>query len=168
MINYLTISEKYRPIKIKTLLIGEAPPPSGKKYFYLPDTIQKRSRENNTSLPATIFYHYFDKVPKDTKEYEKYLRELQNMGIFLIDIVDEPLKIRDRNSKNGINEKNLNYLNSQIPKLRNKITERNISIDESQIVFLLARTKYKKYIEKEFPNSEIIRWKDFRMTTTKY
>lgn len=166
MINYLKISENYRPIKIKTLLVGEAPPPSGKKYFYLPDAIQKRSRENNSSLPATIFYHYFDNVPKDTNEYERLLRELQRNGVFLIDIVDEPLKIRDRNSKNGINEKNLNYLISKIPKLRNKITERNIGIDDSQIIFLLARTKYKKYIEKEFPYSKIIRWKDFRMTTT--
>lgn len=166
MIDYFKISENYSPIKIKTLLVGEAPPPSGKKYFYLPDTIQKRSRENNSSLPATIFYHYFDNVPKDINEYERFLRELQENGVFLLDIVDEPLKIRDRNSKNGINEKNLNYLISKIPKLRNKITERNIGIDDSQIIFLLPRTKYKKYIKKEFPYSKIIRWKDFRMTTT--
>ncbi len=77
MINYFKISEKYRPLKIKTLLIGEAPPFSGKKYFYLPDTIQNRIREENTSLPATIFYHYFDTVPRDVVEYEKFLIELQ-------------------------------------------------------------------------------------------
>ena len=165
MINYKNISEKYRPENIKTLLVGEAPPPSGKKYFYLPDTIQKRSRENNTSLPATIFYHYFDNIPNDKNEYEKLLRELQRIGVFLIDIIDEPLKIRDRNLKNGINEKNLNYLISKIPKLRNKLAERKIDVEGSQIIFLLARTKYKKYIIKEFPNSKIIRWKDFRMTT---
>ena len=119
MINYFEISGKYRPSKIKTLLIGEAPPPSGKKYFYLPDAIQNRSRAENASLPATIFYHYFDIVPSDVVEYERFLRKLQNMGIFLIDIIDEPLKIRDRNSNNGINEDNLKYLISQNSKIEN-------------------------------------------------
>jgi len=35
-IDYFLESQKYRPKEIKMLLIGEAPPASGKTYFYVP------------------------------------------------------------------------------------------------------------------------------------
>ena len=41
--------------------------------------------------------------------------------------------------------------------------QRKISIKDENIIFLLARNNYKKEIKREFPNSKLIRWKDFRM-----
>ncbi len=35
-IDYLALSQAYRPAMIRTLLVGESPPPSGTSYFYLP------------------------------------------------------------------------------------------------------------------------------------
>jgi len=64
-INYFQESERYRPKTVRTLLIAEAPPPSRTKYFYVPRPMQdKVPVEKDTSLPATIFYHYFKKRPK--------------------------------------------------------------------------------------------------------
>ena len=156
-IDYLAQSENYRPDVIKTLLIGEAPPPSRKSYFYLPARIKRNVPiERNTSLPATIFYHYFKKLPKDEKEYHQLLINLQELGVFLVDIVDEPIKVR--NSPEG-----LRRVITEIPNLRSKLMQRDIIVSESEITFLLARRNYQKCIRAEFPKATLIRWKDFRL-----
>jgi len=160
-INYFKQSEKYRPNKITVLLVGEAPPPSQKTYFYLPAEMNSnRNIKNYSSLPATIFYHYFQEIPSTEQEYENLLIKLENKGIFLIDILDRPLQIRDWHT--GLNKKNYKILLAEIPKLRGKIKSRNIEIDNKNIIFLLARNNYKKELKKEFPGSEFIRWIDFR------
>ena len=87
MINYEQESEKYRPTKIKTLLVGEAPPQSGDAYFFVP------RRVTYNSLPGTVFIHYFNKLPKNKSEYITMLKELQNMGIWFTDIINEPLQV---------------------------------------------------------------------------
>ena len=157
-INYLTESEKYRPKRILTLLVGEAPPPNRKTYFYIPNAKpDKVNIEKDRSLPATIFNHYFGKRPENDVEYRLFLRELQREGIFLIDICDEPLKVR--NSPEG-----LQRIIDDIPMLRGKMKRREISVPDEDIVFLLARENYKKHLRKEFPISHMIRWIDFRMS----
>ena len=164
MIDYRGQANKYRPIKIITLLIGEAPPPSGSRYFYLPvDMKNTRVIEKDTSLPATIFNYYFGKRPYSKAEYEVFLNKLKDGEIFLIDIIDKPLRIRDRKSKSGFNDKNLKYLISQIQYLKEKIENLGIDIEDGKIIFLLAGSKYKKELKAEFPKSQFIRWKDFRM-----
>lgn len=168
-INYFQESEKYRPErigkKIKTLLIGEAPPPS-EKYFYVPMKINSSSPiETARSLPATIFNHYFQKRPKDEMEYRNYLKELQNIGVFLIDITDEQLRVSDRSCPGWINQENLIKVVSEIPNLRAKIRARDIDIEETKIIFLLARNKYIKELKEQFPMSQLFRWKDFRLRT---
>ena len=161
---YFELSEKYRPEKVETLLVGEGPPPSGKRYFYLPARMNpKRDIRGYRSLPATIFYHYFRTIPSTVEEYESLLIKLKERNIFLIDILDKPLKIRDRTSKNGINGDNYDLLISSIPGLRDKIKDRGISISEDMIVFLLARTSYEKELKREFPNAKFVRWIDFRL-----
>ena len=61
-IDYISEAEKYRPDTIKTLLVGEAPPPNGQTYFYLPRELKNSGTiRNDRSLPATIFCHYFGK-----------------------------------------------------------------------------------------------------------
>ncbi len=157
-INYLAESEKYRPKKILTLLVGEAPPPSRKTYFYMPNSMRvKKEIEKDSNLPATIFNHYFGKRPENDVDYILFLRELQRNGIFLIDICDEPLRVR--NSPEG-----LQRIIDEIPMLRGKMKRRKISIHDEDIVFLLARHNYKKFLKKAFPVSHMIRWIDFRMS----
>lgn len=161
---YFELSEKYRPERLETLLIGEGPPPSGDKYFYLPVKMNpKRDIRSYRSLSATIFYHYFRSIPSSIKEYESFLLRLKERNIFLIDILDNPLKIRDRSSVDGINKENYDRLISSIPELRDKIKDRGISISEDRIVFLLARTSYEKDLKREFPNAQYFRWIDFRL-----
>ena len=142
---------------IKTLLIGEAPPPNGKTYFYIPKKLSLgRTIEDDTSLPSTIFNHYFHKRPESIEEYEKFLMQLKDADIFLIDIINEPIPIRG-------NKENENYLITQIPQLKERIKSMDIYLDEGKWIFLLARNSYKKYLNQEFPMAKKIRWKDFRL-----
>ena len=157
-IDYLAQSEKYRPTSIERLLVGEAPPPSGKAYFYFPRPMSNaKPIEKDSSLPATIFYHYFQKRPSNCEDYSEHLRALQDMGVFLIDICDDPIKVRKC-------PEGLQRIIQEIPNLRNKMRARGIEVPDQDIVFLLARNNYQSHIRHEFPNSNRIRWKDFRMT----
>jgi hypothetical protein len=168
-INYFEESEKYRPISIKTLLIAEAPPPSGTRYFYVPKAMStKIPIENDRSLPATIFYHYFQKRPQSEEGYLELLKNLKDMGIFLMDIVDMPLRIRDRKAKGGIDQANLRTLKNEIPKLRERISSRGVAIHDDKMIFLVPRLHYKKEIKREFRKAWIVRWKDFRLTPEKF
>ena len=88
------------------------------------------------------------------------LCKLKDKGVFLMDILDEPLRIRERS---GINQQNLDRLISEIPKLRDKIGSRGISIEDEKVIFLLPRLHYKRYLVEEFPESKFVRWIDFRM-----
>lgn len=49
----------------------------------------------DTSLLATIFWHYFQRRPESNEEYMLLLENLKDMGIFLVDIYNETIKIRD-------------------------------------------------------------------------
>ncbi len=50
--------------------------------------------EQDRSLPATIFHHYFLQRPQSQEDYTALLAKLKDAGIFLVDILDEPIKIR--------------------------------------------------------------------------
>jgi len=161
-IDYYTESEKYRPEKIgkriKKLLVGEAPPSSRKTYFYVPRPMScARPVEEDRSLPATIFNHYFKNRTETKDQYIDFLLWLQEKGIFLIDICKDPIKVR------GCLE-GVQRIISDIPKLREQMAKRKIQILDQDIIFLLPRKNYLKYIRREFPDSQYIRWKDFRMS----
>ena len=158
-INYLAQSEKYRPEVIETLLIGEAPPPDRKTYFYLPTALRNNVPiDRNRKLPATIFHHYFKTLPVDEEKYHELLLKLKQLRVFLVDIVDKPIRVR--NSPDGVRQ-----IIEAIPKLRAKLEGRNIDIRDERIVFLLARKNYRKWIREAFPKSRLVPWKDFRMGT---
>lgn len=146
---YEKIQDNSRPKKIRTLIIAESPPLSG-KYFYLP-----KVNIGKNSLSSTIFLHFFDKVPKSIEEYFIYLKALQKKGVLLIDIVDYPINARE----------NRNVVISEIPNLEKKLRRRKISIKENKIIFLLpskAYRAYRKHISKHFPEAQFSLWKDFR------
>ena len=86
----------------------------------------------------------------------QYDPKLKEDGIFLIDIIDEPIPIRG-------NKENENYLITQIPKLKDRMKSMNINVDEEKWIFLLARNSYKKYLNNEYPKAKKIRWKDYRL-----
>jgi hypothetical protein len=156
-LDYLRLSERYRPRTVTTLLVGEAPPPGGESYFYLPARLKMTADiRTNRSLPATIFYRYFKSLPRDPAEYESMLIDLKNNGVFLIDICDEPIKVRD-------NRAGLQRIKDEIPRLRRKMTERKLNVPDEAITFLLARPYYKQTLKAHFPVSTWIRWIDFRM-----
>ena len=112
--------------------------------------------EKDRSLPATIFYHYFRERPATIERYITLLVRLKEMGVFLIDICSEPVKVRG--FPDGIT-----HIINEIPKLRSNMLARGIHIADQDIVFLLARNKYKKYIQREFPDAQRLTWKYFRM-----
>ena len=140
--NYENLAWLYKPEIIKTLLIGEAPPLSGKKYFYdIPKEYKPRNCtiENDTSLPATIFNHYFGTMPKNEKEYQIYLNLLKNRGVFLIDIINKNLEIRKKDRT--LNKENIKLLVSEdnLKELKQRI--RNISNENTKIIFLFRLYK---------------------------
>ena len=72
-----------------------------------------------------------------------------------MDILDEPLEIKH-------NPENYKKLILQIPKLGGKIKNRGIQIKDENIIFLNPGHGYHKELKKEFPESKIIKWIDFR------
>jgi hypothetical protein len=167
---YEELANTYKPKEIKILLIGEAPPPNGKSYFYkVPEKYptRKSSIEDDTSLPATIFNHYFGRRPLNEKEYEKFLCLLKQKGVFLIDIIHKPLEIQRKGK--SLNIENIDILVS--PQNLNDLIariERLPITDETKIIFLLARNIYKKrlkdYLKGKLKSEPDYRaWKEFRM-----
>ena len=79
-INYLEISEAYRPEKIggkiNKLLVSEALPPNGESYFYVPRPMSNNIlAHNDRSLPATIFCHYFKRRPETLQGLNRLKKE---------------------------------------------------------------------------------------------
>lgn len=164
VMDYKSLSDNYKPNKIKVLLIGEAPPPNGKSYFYkVPEKYpsRKSSIEDDTSLPATIFNHYFGRRPENPQEYEQFLKCLKERGIFLIDILNKPIVIRKKDG--SIDEDNLKILLSEENLNELDCTIKSLTNTDTKIIFLLARTKYLKVLKNKFPNVSYITWKCFRL-----
>lgn len=159
MIDYFTASERYRPPSITTLLVGEAPPPNGRKYFYVPGKLRAApSIELNRSLPATIFHHYFARLPADPAEYTAMLEDLTALGVFLVDLCDEPVRVRG--SADG-----LRRIRKEIPTFRQRLRDRGIEVEEERMVFLLARSSYRADLRLHFPKAAFRTWLDFRLDT---
>lgn len=160
-INYRKESEKFRPSEIETLLIAEAPPASGTRYFYVPRAMStKKLIEKDASLAATIFNHYGLDRPSNLEQYMENLIELKNAHkVFLIDILDKPLRIRG-------NKRNERILIKEIPKLKRKMKRRGIRIEEKDMIFLLARKSYKSRLKEHFPEAQFIPWIKFRIKSS--
>lgn len=153
------MASPYRPLKVKTLLVGEGPPPNGKTHFYkVPEKYNPTINiELDKSLPATIFNHYFGRRPHNAGEYQVFLNSLRMNGIFLMDMYKKPEKFRGDNQSHEklFSESNISDLLKEIS-----------AISPEEIIFLLARSYSKRHLDilrKEFPNASLVRWKKFRM-----
>ena len=155
--NYIELAEAFRPEEIRTLLIGEAPPPNGTAYFYLPRVLSDIvSIRDDRSLPTTIFYHYFKERPTTRARYRELLLQLKAMGVFLVDIYDEPIQVRNHPENQAV------ILNA-IPTLKERLELRNIIVNEAQMIFLVPRGGYNRTIRECFPAARIATWIDFRL-----
>jgi hypothetical protein len=156
-IDYFIEAQKYRPSIVRTLLVAEAPPKGGHTYFYVPKSMNPGIPiARQSSLSATIFYHYFREIPATEKRYAELLNRLKRRRIFLIDICDEPIGVR--NSPEG-----LQRITREIPKLRAKLRRLKIRIGEDRIIFLHARKNYSRKLRSAFPTSRHTCWMCFRM-----
>ena len=155
--NYIELAEAFRPEEIRILLIGEAPPPNGTSYFYLPRVLPDAvSIRDDRSLPTTIFYHYFKERPTTIARYRELLLQLKAMGVFLVDIYGEPIQVRNHPENQAV------ILNA-IPTLKERLELRNIIVNEAQMIFLVPRGGYKRTIRECFPAARIVTWIDFRL-----
>jgi len=78
------------------------------------------------------------------------------MGIFLVDIYDQPIKVR------GSAEAEKRIIDA-IPTLEERLRLRGIEIQTQQTIFLLARNSYEKHIRKQYPFALRVPWIKFRM-----
>lgn len=161
-LDYIGLAETYKPQQVKTLLIGEAPPPDGKRYFYkIPDKCSiSKDIEIDRSLPSTIFNHYFGRRPSDPDEYRQFLEMLKNEGVFLIDIYEKPEKF-NRHKENWY----ILFTDHNLELLRRRV--RSLANEKTKIIFLLARnypTEQKSKLTTMFSAARYVRWIDFRTT----
>ncbi|MCZ2393024.1 MAG: hypothetical protein LC105_04095 [Chitinophagales bacterium] len=161
---YNQLAKPYKPKDIRVLLIGEAPPSNGNRYFYkIPETYKPVGNvADDSSLTATIFNHYFVRRPNDPAEYEQFLKCLKERGVFLIDIINENLEIKKRgqpfnkeNIKKLVSPENLSDLKRRIKKLTRS---------DTKIIFLLPTGRpYVKKLREVFLDVSFVNWKCFRL-----
>ncbi|MFL6240961.1 MAG: hypothetical protein ACJ735_15880 [Actinomycetes bacterium] len=79
-------SERYRPARIGTLLVAEAPPTALDRFFYFEDVQTQDS----------LFRHVAEAVlsEKPSRDKAPYLDELKERGWFLIHVAEDPIGSR--------------------------------------------------------------------------
>ena len=80
-------AERYRPARIDTLLVAEAPPSALDRYFYFEDV----------NIHDSLFRHVVKAVLGETptRDKEPYLDELRERGWFLVHMSEDPFTDRD-------------------------------------------------------------------------
>lgn len=104
---YNGIAENFKPTCINELIICESFPSSG-HYFYIP-------KKKCKWLSGTIFLRHFGRLPHSVQEYYDFLIKLQSNGVFMVDIYENPLDVKE----------NKDLVKNEIPKLPNRITKLN-------------------------------------------
>ncbi|MFA6437233.1 MAG: hypothetical protein WC242_03650 [Candidatus Paceibacterota bacterium] len=95
------LREKYKPLKIKYLIIAESPPlceDSSVRFFYNPS--QEKYDFMFRAIMETIFSDFKNKYRKGDKNI--YLERFKSEGFYMIDSTDDPinrLNEKDRNKK---------------------------------------------------------------------
>ncbi len=113
MLNYQKLREKYKPRKIKCLLIAESPPKSEERFFYNPR--QEKYDFLFKSVMEVIFPDFKNNYRRGQKH--EYLQRFKEQGFYLIDAVDTPINDRKRRERNKIIRKNLENKIKEIDEL---------------------------------------------------
>jgi hypothetical protein len=114
-VNFNRARRKYRPRKVKLLLIAESPPSSG-GFFYFPMTIGKDHLFRET-MKALEFWPE-DETMRRGVDKRSMLRHFQSMGLYLLDTCVSPV------DKLGSSERRKAVL-SQTPRLVNDVIKAN-------------------------------------------
>ena len=77
---------RYRPDRVDTLLVAEAPPSALDRYFYFEDV----------TIHDSLFRHVVEAVlsEKPSRDKAPYLEELRERGWFLVHMSEEPFRDR--------------------------------------------------------------------------
>jgi hypothetical protein len=75
---------KYRPTRISTLLIAEAPPSAAERYFYFEDV------QTDDSLFRVVTRAFLGATPGGDRK-DVALASLRDAGVFLIDLCEDPV-----------------------------------------------------------------------------
>jgi hypothetical protein len=113
--DYIQARDKYKPSKVKYLLIAESPPASG-GYFYFEETTGQDSLFNAT-MKALDIYPENKTMPKGLDK-KRMLTKFQARGFFLVDVSYKPV-----NDKKIPKEERQDLINKGIPELVNKVSE---------------------------------------------
>lgn len=86
---------KYRPQHVRLLLIAHAPPDDVDRYFYFEDVREK------DDLFRYVVQGLFGVMPHDRSAKALWLARLRDAGVFLIDLVEQPISshVRGRKAK---------------------------------------------------------------------
>ena len=113
--NFNRARRKYRPRKIRLLLIAESPPSSG-GFFYFPTTIGKDHLFRETMKALDLWPE--NEPLRRGVDKRSMLRRFQSLGLYLLDTCDFPVdKMRPRDRREAVLE--------QIPRLVNDVIEAN-------------------------------------------
>ncbi len=113
--NFNRARRKYRPRKIRLLLIAESPPSSG-GFFYFPMTIGKDHLFRETMKALDLWPE--NQPMRKGVDKRQMLRRFQSMGLYLLDTCNFPVdKMRPRERREAVLE--------QIPRLVNDVIEAN-------------------------------------------
>ena len=111
--NFNRARRKYRPRKIRLLLIAESPPSSG-GFFYFPTTIGKDHLFRET-MKALDLWPKNQPMRRGVDKRSMLLR-FQSMGLYLLDTCDFPVdKMRPMKRREAVRQ--------QIPRLVNDVIE---------------------------------------------
>lgn len=76
-------AERYKPAKVRLLLVAHAPPASVERYFYFEDVREK------DDLFRYVAQGLFGQMPARS-EKPAYLERVRDAGVFMIDLVERP------------------------------------------------------------------------------
>ncbi|MBI2246807.1 MAG: hypothetical protein HYU65_02550 [Armatimonadetes bacterium] len=86
---YEDARRKYRPLRIKYLLVAESPPADPNRFFYFEDV---RTRDSLFLETMKVLYPVDFKTAAETRRRKsEFLRRFMEDGFYLIDAVDRPL-----------------------------------------------------------------------------
>ena len=127
---YKKLREKYKPNRIKCLIIAESPPESEEgRFFYNPEC--EKWDYLFKSIMEVIFGHV-------KGEKGRYLEKFKDSGFYLIDAVDKPINKKSQSERNRIIRENI----------ENKIKEINELISKDTPIILIKKNIFEIFYKR--------------------